>query len=264
MKDWPPYKSPHGVTSRQRDFGSQIIRMAGLYSSAIIISAPDGTDFHSASGFLMKLADQTFLVTNAHVVQKYREVKSARGEALLEFGGRSITPHIVDEVYTDFVDIATLDVDGVDFERASKGYWSSGITLEAYAPSAWPIDAPKKGEPIVTVGWPAKLRVHEGGPDVEFAAFSMTGMAIDAVEDGWFAVPFEREHWTSTENDVAHPAVSETEFGGTSGSPVFVLHRSKLEPLHLVGLNNAYGKELDLLYCTRTDLIATDGTIARR
>jgi hypothetical protein len=57
------------------------------------------------------------------------------------------------------------------------------------------------------------------------------------------------------------PALLETAFGGMSGAPVHSLHRGGVAPLQLIGIIRTYGAGLDVLYCTRADIISADGTI---
>ena len=64
--------------------------------------------------------------------------------------------------------------------------------------------------------------------DVESAAFPILGPFIRSVNDTWFAVPFEREEWISSDFDPNNKAVFKTALGGMSGSPVFVMHRPGL------------------------------------
>jgi hypothetical protein len=65
----------------------------------------------------------------------------------------------------------------------------------------------------------------------------------------------------STDFDPANRVVLETALEGMSGSPVFALHRDGVVPIQLIGIVRAYGEGLDVLYCTRADLISTGGSI---
>lgn len=263
---WPTPKSWLGVTSRQRDFGRAVLDMAVQYSSSITFTRPnDYAVYQSASGFLFKPGNRTFLVTNAHVLDDgYIPMKAEYADTIFIFGKRVIEPNVIAKNSSFDVDLAILDVEGIEFEKDAQGYWDSAAAkLTTYAPPSWPLTGPKTGESSVIVGWPTKFRTHEGGGNVEFAAFPMLGNRIDVVTEKWFAVPFERGQMISGDFDPANAVVFENALGGMSGSPVFALHRSGIHPLELVGVVARYGGgELDTMFCTRADLIQHDGTIA--
>jgi hypothetical protein len=179
------------------------------------------------------------------------------------FGNREITPRLVAKNSDEDVDLAVMDVDGIEFEKESPGYWegSGASRLTVYAPQAWPLAGPRDGEGTVAVGWPGKFRVHQRD-STEYAAFPLLGQMISNVSARWFTLQIERDQIISSDFDPDNKGpVQETEFGGMSGTPVFALHRGGINPLELVGVVRDYGDLLDGLYCTRADLIQADGTI---
>lgn len=237
--------------------------MAVMYSSPIILTRPnDQSIYQNATGFLFRPGERTFLVTNAHVLDNgYFPMKKAYPDSVFVYGNRVLEPKIISKDSDDNVDLAVIDVDGIEFDKEAPGYWgSSAAKLSTYVPHSWPLEAPKTGEATVTVGWPAKYRVHESAK-VEFSAFPMLGQFVDAVTNSWFTIPFDREQWIASNFDPSNKVVSETALGGMSGSPVFALHRKSIHPLQLVGVVRTYGEGLDILYCTRADLIKPDGSI---
>jgi len=152
----------------------------------------------------------------------------------------------------------------MEFAEREPGYCGSNVgSLNTFAPSSWPAARPDHGDKIVSVGWPAKFRAHEED-GVEFAAFPFLGHAVDFVASGWFSVPFDRTEWTTADFEPDNPALLETAFGGMSGAPVFSLHRGGVAPLQLIGVVRTYGAGLDVLYCTRADILNADGTITIR
>ena len=260
----PDAKSWYGLSSTQRDWSQETIRLATLYSNPIILRSPaNAAIYKSASGFLLKPGDRTYLVTNAHVMDDgYAAIEKQYGSASLTFGGRVLKPSVISQDSSDNVDLTILDVDGVEFVRREPGYWgSSAGLLETYVPPTWPLAAPKRGEAVIIIGWPQNLRKHDIGT-VEFAAFPMGGQYIDAVNERWFSIPIERKDLIPTDFDPANPVQKEMAFGGISGGPVFALHREGVLPLQLVGIVRTYGEAFDVLYCTRADIIRVDGSIA--
>jgi hypothetical protein len=259
---WPKPQSWTGLTTNQRDFGQAVARTACLYSSAVILRTRDGSILHNASGFLLMLGDRTYLVTNHHVLKRYREIAQTRGDATFTFGGKIFEPEVVDEA-SDDRDVVTIDVTGEKFDQTVPGYWKDAVTmLQAYAPHSWPLAGPTSGEATVTVGWPGKHRASDAKGKLEFAAFPMVGQFVGDVTERGFAIPFDREFWISSDYDPKNSVVFETQFGGISGSPVFALHRPHIFPLQLIGVVREYGPLLDALLCTRADLIKMDGAIA--
>jgi hypothetical protein len=236
--------------------------MAAMYSSPVILASVDRSIIRNGSGFLFKPGARTFLVTNSHVMDGYREIRSSQGAAVFTFGGLSFEPNIIDEATDENIDLVTIDVEGMEFVQRAPGYWDSTASeLQTYAPSSWPLPAAKKGEATVVVGWPGKFRSLESDRHLEFAAFPMIGQFVDEVNDKWFATPFDRDQMISNDFDPSNPVVHETAMGGISGSPVFALHRG-LEALQLVGIVRAYGENWDILFCARADLVGLDGQIA--
>lgn len=262
-EDWPSPESWHGVTTRQRDFGAQLTRLAGIYSSPILLSVvSDDSVVYNASGFTVAIGGKTFLVTNSHVMQSYRELLSAQTDAEFTFGGVTFAPNIVSEIADDDIDLAVIDVSGMTFEQRAPGYWNNSVsTFQKYTPPTWPLGPPQKGESTLTVGWPGKYRTQLGKRHLEFAAFPLLGQFVDDVKDTWFSIPFNRDQWVSSDWDPKNPVIFETTLGGISGSPVFALHRPGIHPLQLIGVVRSYGEGLDILYCSRADLIFADGSI---
>jgi hypothetical protein len=261
QNNWPMPKSWHGMTTAQRDYGRQIIQLAGLYSSAVIIG--DRTDPESlttASGFLIGFDERVFLVTNSHVMQAYRETLGKWPNARFQFFDTVFEPNIVDEDRSERVDLAVLDVSGIDFTPKTESYWkSSASELQILCPQKWPTAPPKPGESTVSVGWPGKMRSENNG-DLEMAAFPMLGQFVGDLQQTSFTITFDREFWIDTDFSPDNPILQETELGGISGSPVFAMHRGVAQ-IELVGIVKGYGELYDTLYCARADLIGRDGKI---
>ncbi len=248
----------------QKDWSRKIEQLAGLYCDPVILTSPkDASVYQNGSGFLFKPGNRTFLVTNAHVlIEGYEKILATTRLAEFRFGDVTFAPKVIAINAEANIDIAVIDVDDIKFAEREPGYWGSNVgSLNAFIPLTWPSAAPEHGEKIVSVGWPAKFRAHESD-GVEFAAFPFLGHQIDHVDRAWFSIPFERTEWTSTDFDEKNPALLETAFGGMSGAPVFSLHRGGVVPLQLIGIVRTYGEGLDILYCTRADIIRTDGTLA--
>lgn len=261
---WPTPRSAYGVTARQRDFGAALQQMAVMYSSPIILTRPnDSSVYHNGTGFLFKPGERTFLITNAHVLDKgYFPLRESYPDLVMIFANRAIEVRIIAKNSDDGIDLAVIDVDGIKFDKEAPGYWgSSAAKLTTYAPMSWPLAPAKRGESTAVVGWPGKLRIHENS-STEFAAFPIMGAYIDAVEDTLFTIQFKRDEMIASDFDPDNKGpVSETCFGGMSGTPVFALHRPGINPLQLIGILRDYGSLLDGLYCTRADLIRADGTL---
>lgn len=262
-KTWPVPKSWYGVTTRQRDFGRSVLDMAAIYSSPVILTrSSDHSVYQNASGFLLKLGDRTFLVTNAHVLDDgYLPMKFKYEDAVFIFADRAFVPRVIDKNSDENIDLAVIDVTGIEFEKSALGYWGSAAALlSTYAPPIWPLPGPQPGESTVIVGWPGHYRERQSDGSMEFAAFPMLGNAVDAVTELWFSVALDRDQMISSSFDPGNPVVAEKDFGGMSGCPVFAL-RNGVNPLQLIGVVRTYGTGFDLLYCTRVDLIRTDGSI---
>ena len=259
-EDWPIPKSAYGLTYNQKDYAENIKRLAGMYSSAVILATPNGDVFNSATGFLFKPAGRAFLVTNAHVVDFYRTELAKNSDLKFQFGDKVFEPTVVAHHSEDRVDLSVIDVDGMTFS-VDPGYWrSSADVLEAYAPGRWPLDPPIDGSSTVIVGWPAMYRTRDG-KEAEFGAFPLLGNVARSVQETSFVVQFEREHWIAGDHDATSPILVEKDFGGMSGSPVFAMHR-RVHPLQLVGVVARYSELLDGFLCTRADLITAEGMVS--
>jgi hypothetical protein len=261
--EWPDARSWYGLSSKQRDYGHEVSRLAAMYSSPIIMSADgDPPILHNATGFLLELGGRTLLITNSHVAQWYRDLCAEHGDVEFQFGGAAFAPAIISECPDEDVDLAVIDVSEVAIRRREEGYWkSSADYLQPYYPASWPIAPATKGDATVTVGWPAKYRTEIAERHLEFAAFPMLGPFVDEVKKKWFSIPFNRQDWVGSDWDPNNPVVFETALGGMSGAPVFALHRRAIQPVQLIGIVRTYGVGFDVLYCTRADLIVEDGSI---
>jgi hypothetical protein len=262
---WPNPKSPHGLSTSQKNWARQIAELVAIYSSPIILaSSKDKSVYHNASGFLLKPtpAGKTLLVTNSHVMEDgFRAIEKASGGALFTFGGVTFRPDVIDENGAHSIDLAIIDVTRIDFVKAAPGYWeSSAAKLHVWAATEWPTSAPRKGDATATVGWPIDFRVHEDG-HTEFAAFPMLGHFVDDVGRTSFTIPFDQEGMIAGDFDPANDVITKRPLYGFSGSPVFAMHREGLNPLVLIGIVRRYGENFDILHCTRADIIRGDGTV---
>jgi len=261
---WPNPKSWHGLSPNQKAWGREQSRLASIYADPIIMSCrQDQSVFTTATGFLFKPGKKTFLVTNAHVLDDaYLAIKEKYGSAEFQFGDRVFEPNVIAKDANPYVDLAVIDVDGIEFPKRDRGYWGSDMgALAPYTPSQWPLEPAKEGEVTVTARWPAKFRVKEADA-LEFAYFGMFGQRIGDVDDRRFIIPFDREYWTSSDFDPTNPIIFEKELGGLSGGPVFTMHRPGIQTLQLVGVVQRYGETLDVLRCARADVIQADGSLS--
>jgi hypothetical protein len=259
-------QSWRGLTSNMRDYVRELQLLAAPYSDPIILSTRvDRGILYNGSGFLLASPSGSYLITNAHVIQKYRDIAEAYDDAIFQFGEVVFKPRIKTQDANELVDLAVIDVAGMHFKR-SPGYWESAVSrggLRAFCPTRWPLPAPTIGEPILISGWPGKYRSVEGAGELEFAAFPMVGHFVGDVTERFFTIPFERDYWISHDFDPANPVLRETTFGGISGSPVFWIRRNPPpERLELIGVVRTYGETYDVLYCTRADLIDENGDIS--
>ena len=251
------------VVRQLREIGDRLTYEACRYTNPVIIKHRGGDILNTATGFLVDFDDARYLVTNAHVLDRFDELGGSGVSPMLVFGGIELDPGAITKAPAERVDLAVLNVSGLAFDQAVPGPQSAvPAKLQAYRPTSWPPSAPILGEGILTVGYLGIHRSTKADGTPQFAAFPMLGLLIGGVADTAFAIPLDRDRWIASDYDPTNRVIDETNFGGLSGSPVFALPRTGAD-LELIGIVRG-DSTLDVLYCTRADLLKRDGTIDER
>jgi hypothetical protein len=201
---------------------------------------------------IVDLGSGPLAVTCWHVMDGYRR-RLAYGPTTCQIGNLRIDPleRLIDE--DQRLDLATLTLDGCDFEQIRSGKHVQSAT---FRPVRWPPAALREGEFVSLGGFPGSWRTVTGAASFDYDTFSIGSTPVTVVRDDCAVCQFERENWIGWHNDVR----DFRELGGMSGGPVFVQR-----PLHAewVGIIHEFSPSYDLLYFRPATLIERGGRIHR-
>lgn len=201
--------------------GEQVRIIAGMktlahlswrYSVPLIIGDDDQeAAVSSATGFAIALANSTYLVTAAHVVEEYRGRVGANRYTYITAGRLGFDP--LDRIaYENRAnDVAFVSLDGLTL---------TDLDADVYSPiGSWPPVHPKLGDAIQFCGFPKAFRGDLTGSEIDFGPLPAFGL-VRTVGDNYCTCVIEREEVTRIGRGPDLPPA--TAFGGLSGSPVLL------------------------------------------
>ena len=221
----------------------QTLQLAYDHAVPIIVALPPkypDPGLRSASGFFVRVQDQTYLGTADHVWRWYLERRESVDEVMFQAGRFAVDrgrPGILRDAKHDLVLIPVTEQ-----EVRRSGH------LVASTATGWPPPLPRVNSYVVFSGCPERLRERDSSDHIGFGSFSSIMRVTSATSDNVIC-QFERESWLS--DSVLPPPAPGDDMSGASGGPVFSLDH----PLHvpLIGLiyefnPGLFGSEIELLY----------------
>jgi hypothetical protein len=182
----------------------------------------------NASGTFISINGTTgFLLTNHHVIDAYREIKSTYPDCVLQIGSASVSDleiRIIDE--NKDLDLITIRIRQGDLEVAATSLKNKAF----YLPEKWPTNMPVEGEELLLVGYlgvGTKLDIEKGGISYIQGIFCLK---VGIVQEHQFAINAENPH-AVVGGILSWEEV--TRLGGISGAGVFALRNETYE---LVGI----------------------------
>ena len=226
---------PPEEQARYRLAGQQMARFAEAHAVPIIFGPPAwfGGEVRGATGCVVQLRSQFFVITASHVLKGYESLAQDDPTAVWQVGQYRFEP-VSRIAWRDHkVDVVLLELSAS--EASSVG------TSVASAPYGWPPPAPSKGHLVLISGYPKSLRQTDSPGRVGSGAIS-TLLEVGPAGDSYFYCEIQRGELISFNEEPVPP--EDTDYGGWSGSPVFLV-RNLAYPL--VGIVSEFQGSLGLL-----------------
>ena len=232
------------------------------YSAPIFFGPPpevaSDAEIRNGSVTLFQKNGQKFGITNWHVIEKFREYRSAGISPVCMVGNVEIDPLaiLIDE--SKWYDLATLDFSDVD---ASKIRGNKEIPCDYFVPSHWPPEIPKLGDFLMFGGFPLSRRQRHSINEIMFGSASSGGSEVHSVQEDVVTCQLQLEQCVLAfdRSGTGFPALP-----GISGGPVLRTRRlpTGIEIFELVGIVFDDGNSYDTLRLRPISLVLDDGKIA--
>jgi hypothetical protein len=206
--------SPEGQ-ARYIEHARAMTTFARDHAMPIIFAPPvsKGGKINGATGFLLKLRSEFFIVTASHVLGKY-EKRLASGE-MLNWQCGKLPP------FDPLTRIAWRDKDkDIALLRLSEIEEPGIGPCRRYSPAQWPPRPPKEGDMVLVAGFPGKLREIDPAGWIGAGPYS-TLVRVASVSETRCKCCIEQKDLVSFCDTPVPPAG--TEIGGVSGGPVFLV-----------------------------------------
>lgn len=221
-----------------RESGQAIVRFAYDHVFPITVAPPPSArkpdEFHSGSGFFVRIGGRAYLATADHVLNHYLVHRHNPAGILMQAAQFRLWPEERPIWRDEVSDIAFVEI--TETEARSVG------RLIVDPPLGWPPRQPAVGSYVVYSGFPAYVRERPDAVTTHFNALSSL-MRVATVGERYFVCQFEREEWVN----FSHAQMPEpgTSLGGMSGGPVFA---NGPLAFPLVGLISEFSQDFELLY----------------
>jgi hypothetical protein len=221
------------------------------------VPSEDPDSFRSATGALVQLYGRPLLVTNWHVIQRYRELSQMR-ETQFFFADRAIDPLPRLQSENQDLDLALIRADGLRL-RADRNRNEGIPDLSVYEPQQWPPAPPQVGDSVFFSGWPEVARsVDVPTMEATFQPYGYLGATIADVTEMTFTVHFDRTSVRGVTGRETHEQIHENELSGLSGTPIFRDMSRQRKPHELVGFIKRFAKAWDTFLATSASHIRED------
>jgi hypothetical protein len=234
----------------------EMVRLALRYPVPIIYAPPlnVGGEPKGGTGCVVELDCRSLFVTSLHIYKAYAD-RVRNGERLnWQIGALPPLDPIPRVVLKDVQrDVVFLEVSRTEGRSACGDYsW-------VYSPAtAWPPREPQIGELLLISGYPKALRMV-GARSIKAGPCSAMFRVTTRVNGhGCFACQIGRDDLISFDDQELPPP--DTDFGGWSGSPVFLVENLVYT---LVGLVNEYSPLSSVLFVSSLAGIEVSGKLCR-
>jgi hypothetical protein len=193
----------------------QMVGFARDHAVPIIFAPPlsIGGKINGASGCVIQLAPDTFIVTASHVLSGYEE-RLQKGE-VLNWQAGNLPP------FDPISRIAWRDKQrDIVLLRISKDEASNIGPCIISAPPTWPPPVPKTGQLVLVGGYPKSLREEALAPGWIGAGPYSAIFRVTLADEEKFKCAIERRDLISFEGRLPEPG---TNMGGLSGGPVLLV-----------------------------------------
>ncbi len=163
---------------------------------------------------LLRFGERRLGATRFHVLNAYRKQLAKDPHRIFQIGNAKIRPldRLIDE--SKELDLAMLDLGGVDIAKIEK-------EVSFFEPARWPPKPISPGEFVALAGFPGVWRTHPAHLEVGFGSFNLGATRVTDVGHQTIVCQLERDYWIKSLGPLW--AAELTDFGGLSGCPVFNL-----------------------------------------
>ena len=228
----------------------EVARECFNHTVALFWGEPDGnTPLRSATGFLIEL-DGHFLITARHVIQTFLETHRVDNSVVLKVG-----KGIIDRVsqratdWNDNIDLIALNLSGIDVK-------SFQTNCRYFKPKRWPPKKVADRAQVFFIGFVVDGQrevLHETSA-IYFPSFSASTQ-VDKVSTLHFTCVI---NMANVQRNAPPGARWPTEYGGLSGSPVFVIWEDV--GLELIGMVYEANNSFNMIRAHHCHLISSMGT----
>lgn len=194
-------------------------------------------EVNHASGVVASVGDRRLLITADHVVRKYQQRLEQEEHLIFQAGNARFDP--VERVVwrSQEEDLAFLEVSDHDIGMINR------IPYRVAAP--WPTPFPAHEKWLCIWGHPVEFRQR---PSPAIVDLTVVGGLMEVTSRGErnLKCVFQRDTLVAVVGDEVPPA--DTQFGGMSGGPAFLMHGEGQQATHeLVGIVTDHSPAFDLL-----------------
>jgi hypothetical protein len=229
-----------------------IARACFNHAVTVFWGQPDqNPGINSGSGVLLKIDDDPFLVTAAHVVDHYLERLAIEPSLKLQIAKGSIA-EVAQRIIAKTVkpDLVTLNMSGIDIKSFAEH-------LEYHEPPQWPSQRVVNKTEVILSGFPMAYReVLFDYRAIKFDSFNLKAV-VETVQEDHFTLVVDADKVKRTRPQALWPEA----YGGISGCPVFAL-RKPMASIEFVGISVQANESFHIITCHHADLIAGNGTFA--
>src|ERR1700722_18749393 len=229
--------------AQARAFYDRVARLAYSYSCSILIGCPrqPTVNTKNATGVLLKIGGEHYVVTACHVVTRYGELLEAGEHLHFQIGDLTLNP-LMRLAYADTTtDIAVI---------AIAPYEVAAIGRVAYvATDGWPPLPPRVGQHIQFCGFARINRVDGEAGTINSTVLPLTAEVSNS-DDERFSVRIERDQYRWDGECLLKP--NQAFLGGMSSGPVLLLNDPNFP---LVGIVSEGNDAFDVVYFRPLSLV---------
>ena len=252
-----------------REAAQLLTKQAYTHSVAVIFGFAEEPrseyppEIHGGSAGVVIFDEKPCAVTCKHVVRGFVEAQNREPRYKFQIGNLSFDPleHILDS--DDEIDLAVLDLTGLDLKRLNDRL---DHPVQPLNPTRWPNPIVSQDDFAIVCGYPEVTRAFDVPQRLVMSPAFPIVERVSTVDVDGFVLMFDRSKWVNTADDSPAPDwVRELNLGGLSGAPVFSVRNpcGQVGVLEFVGTVLSEIPFVDGLRARSSARIAPDGMIVR-
>lgn len=245
----------------EKQLADRLARYPLMFAAPIFFGIPPALggaieDMNNATVALLELNGRRLGVTNAHVIDGYRQRFADDNKIICQVGLVDINPltRLVSE--SRRYDLAVLDLTDIAGDVLKV---TGEVARTFHIPREWPPRPPIVENFVMFGGYPGSRRTTHGQGAVGFGSVSSGGSRVNSVQEDIFTFQINIEKCVVAFDT----GLGFGELPGISGSPVMMRRQSEggIEVFDMVGIFFEYYEAWDVLRARPLTLINVDGSI---